>query len=170
MFTFIEAVSGTVFDMINAAYYDKPLMFIKVVSDTALDMINAVYHDKPLIFIKAVPGTVLDKINAVYHDKPLISIKAVSDTVFDMINAAYYDKPLIFTFDIYYKFEFITAVYGTVLDIQKLQKGDMMERCEVEQCLLTSKILFEILCDYLLLWHGAMVLQRNDQRVSRNIN
>ena len=28
MFEFIKAVSDTVFDTINAAYYDKPLIFI----------------------------------------------------------------------------------------------------------------------------------------------
>ena len=50
-FKFIKAVSDTVLDMINAAYYDKPLIFITAVSDTVLDTINTVYHDKPLIFI-----------------------------------------------------------------------------------------------------------------------
>ena len=29
MFEFMKAVSGTVFDMINAAYLDKPLIFIR---------------------------------------------------------------------------------------------------------------------------------------------
>ena len=29
MYEFIKAVSDTVFDMINAAYYDKPLIFIR---------------------------------------------------------------------------------------------------------------------------------------------
>ena len=53
-FKFIKAVSGTVFDMINAVYHDKPLIFIKGISHTVLDMINAVYHDKPLIFIRAM--------------------------------------------------------------------------------------------------------------------
>ena len=70
----IKAVSGTVFDIINAVYHDKHLIFIKTVPDTVFDMINAVYHNKHLIFIKAVSGTVFDMINAVYHDKHLIFI------------------------------------------------------------------------------------------------
>ena len=62
-FKFIRAVSGTVLDMINATYYDKPLIsieaiytfeFIKAVSDTVLNIINAIYHDKHLIFIRAI--------------------------------------------------------------------------------------------------------------------
>ena len=39
-------------DMINTAYYDKPLLVIKAVSDNVLDMINAVHHDKLSISIK----------------------------------------------------------------------------------------------------------------------
>ena len=85
--------------MINAAYYDKPLIFTstlsmgesrleftKVVSDTVLDMINAVYYDKPVIFIvstfefiKVVSDTVLDVINAVYYDKPLFCVKLATN-------------------------------------------------------------------------------------------
>ena len=60
-FMFTKAVSGTVSNMINAVYNDKPFdfyrgytfKFIKAVSGTVLNMINAVYHDKPLIFIGA---------------------------------------------------------------------------------------------------------------------
>ena len=59
---FIKAVSNTVFDVINAAYHDKPLIFIRAIrlilsrlfSDTILDKINAVYYDKSLILIRAV--------------------------------------------------------------------------------------------------------------------
>ena len=49
--------------MINAAYYEKPLIsieaiytfeFIKAVSDTAFAMINDAYYDKPLILIGAI--------------------------------------------------------------------------------------------------------------------
>ena len=97
MLELIKTVSDTVFDMINAAYYVKPLIliraifkFIKAVSDTVFDMINAVYHDKPLIliramfkFIKAVSDTVFDTINAVYHDKPLILIRAIINLTID---------------------------------------------------------------------------------------
>ena len=61
MVEFIKAVSDTVLDMINDAYYDKPLIFyrgytfklIKAVSNTVLDMLSAAYYDKPLIFIRA---------------------------------------------------------------------------------------------------------------------
>ena len=31
MFEFIKAVSDTVFDMINAVYYDKPLIFTRAI-------------------------------------------------------------------------------------------------------------------------------------------
>ena len=40
-------------------------MYIKAASDTVFDMINAVYYGKPLIFIEAVSDYVFDKMNVV---------------------------------------------------------------------------------------------------------
>ena len=47
IFKFIKAFSNTVFDMKNAAYYDKPLIFIKAVSDTVFDMTNSFTMTSP---------------------------------------------------------------------------------------------------------------------------
>ena len=52
-------------------------MFIKAVFDTVLDMVNAVYYDKPMIFIKAVSNTVPYMMNAAYYAKPLIFTGAI---------------------------------------------------------------------------------------------
>ena len=64
----VKVVSDTVLDMMNSAFYDKPLIlrqafdidraykieFIKVVSDTVFDMVNSDCYDKPLIFTGAI--------------------------------------------------------------------------------------------------------------------
>ena len=81
---FIKAVSDTVFDMINVAYYDKPLIIIKAVSDTVLDMINVVYHHKPLIFIGA---TFREKL--AFHNHCTIQI-----TYFSSVSLHYFQKTL----------------------------------------------------------------------------
>ena len=73
--------------------------FIEAVSDTVLDTINAVYHDKPLIFIRATfrKKTRIHSSGSEYELlKTFDNIKAASDTVLAMINAAYHDKLLIF--------------------------------------------------------------------------
>ena len=108
---FIKAVSDTVLDMINTAYYAKPLILIRAIRLSYQGCFwHCVWHDKCRLlwqsfdfyrgytfeFIKAVSDTVLDMINAVYHDNPLIFTKAVSDTILDTINAVHCDKPLIF--------------------------------------------------------------------------
>ena len=80
----------------------KTLQFIKAVSDPLFDMINDAYYDKPLIFIG---GSFREKL-VTHHQAVNIYtncwldasefIKVVSDTLFEMIHALYYDKPLIF--------------------------------------------------------------------------
>ena len=63
-------------------------------------MINAVYYDKPLIlYLGYVSGEAcLQSSSSEYKLLNTFEfIKAVSDTVLVMINAAYYAKPLIFT-------------------------------------------------------------------------
>ena len=61
-------------------------------SDTVFDMINAVYYDKTLIFTGA---TFREKLVS-RHQAVNEFIKAISETVLDIIKAAYFDKPLIF--------------------------------------------------------------------------
>ena len=60
-------------------------------------MINAAYYDKPLILSGQRFGRSSSPI--IRQEYKLLNIfefiKAVSDTVLDMRNAAYYDKPLI---------------------------------------------------------------------------
>ena len=59
------------------------------------NMINAAYHDKPLMFIGATFREKLISHHRAVLPSTFESIKAISDIVFYMINAAYYDKPLI---------------------------------------------------------------------------
>ena len=72
--------------MIDAVDHDKSSIFIKAVSGTLFDMINAVFRDKPLILISAtfreklVPHHQAVNINFLYIYK---FIKAISGTVFD---------------------------------------------------------------------------------------
>ena len=79
--TFNKAVSGTVFDMINAVYYDKPLIFI-IWHDQCRSSRQAFDFDRgyTFYFIKAVSGTVFGMIDAFYHEKPLTFIGAIRFT------------------------------------------------------------------------------------------
>ena len=60
------------------------------ISDIIFHMINAAYYDKPLILVSLSFGSEYKLL------KTFKLIKDVSDIIFHMINAAYYDKPLIF--------------------------------------------------------------------------
>ena len=74
-FEFIKAVSGTVFDMINAVYHDMPLIFYRgyVSGEANLPSSGSEYKLLSTFkFIKAVSGTVFDMMNAVYHGNPFI--------------------------------------------------------------------------------------------------
>ena len=42
-FEFIKTVSSTVLDMMNAAYYDKPLVFIRAIRSSLSRLFLAVY-------------------------------------------------------------------------------------------------------------------------------
>ena len=92
-FEFIKAVSDTVWDMINAAYRDKPLIVIRATHWSGLHLWvyqgcfwHSMRHDKCRLSWQAFD---------IYQGYTFEFIKAVSDTVWDMINAAYRDKPLI---------------------------------------------------------------------------
>ena len=77
------------------------LEFIKAVSDTVFDMINAVHYDKPLVFTAATFQKKLVSHHEAVNINKLLNtfelIKAVSHTVFYILNAVHYDKPLTFT-------------------------------------------------------------------------
>ena len=75
----------------------KTFLLIKAVSDTVFDMINAVDYDKPLILIWLhLREALLQSSGSEYKFLNMFKfIKVVSDTVSDMINAVYCDKPLI---------------------------------------------------------------------------
>ena len=89
-FEFIKAVSDTILDMINAAYYDKPLIFIGLYVWVYQGCFwHGIWHDKFRLLWQAFD---------IYQDYTFEFTKAVSNTVLDMVNSAYNAKPLILIF------------------------------------------------------------------------
>ena len=118
--------------MVNAAYYDKPLIligatfrenlvssgseykllntfeFIKVVSDTILDMKNAAYHTKPLILMSHRQAVNINCWIRLSLSRLFLTLYLTWKMLFIMTSLWYLSG---------YKFELIKAVFDTVFDM-----------------------------------------------------
>ena len=95
MFMFIKAVSGTVLEIINAVYYEKPLILIRLYVQIYQGCFwHSILHDKCGLSWQAF-DIYLSPSSEYKLLKTFKFIKAVSDIVFYMINVVYRDKPLI---------------------------------------------------------------------------